>query len=95
MVKRGPFVKLTEEQREVARATRKRRIDRVNIRRLVRRERAPGEIPTARVAIQNFCRSCVGFEADDGKTLRQTVLDCEAENCWLWPYRATRAGGDE
>lgn len=92
---RGPFPDLTDEQRQTARETRKRGSERVNMRVLVRRERKPGEIPTARVAIQNFCRSCVGFEADDGKTLRKTVLDCEAENCWLWPYRASRGGGEE
>jgi hypothetical protein len=95
MGRKGPQPQFTEESRRAARETRRLRSERVNMKSLVRRDREPGEVPTRTLAIQNFCRSCLGFEADDGKTLRQSVLDCESQTCWLWPYRASRAGGDE
>lgn len=74
------------EIRERARQA-KARSPKVNMRSLVRRDRVEGELPTSRLAIQNFCRSCLGFEADDGRTLRASVAACEAQHCWLWPYR--------
>lgn len=89
---------ITEDQREKMKEGRKRCGSRaINITTLVRREREPGEMPTRGIAIQNFCRSCLGFEPDNGKTLRQSVLDCDTQSCWLWPYRVSgrSVGGDE
>jgi hypothetical protein len=77
----------TEEAREAAIEARRRRSSKINVRTLKRRDREPGEFPTTRVAIQNFCRSCMGYEADDYSSLKARVQDCAAQHCWLWPYR--------
>ena len=59
----------------------------VTHRHLERRDKKPSEVPSTRVAIQNFCRSCIGYEPDDGKTLAKSVEDCRSYTCWLWNYR--------
>ena len=48
--------------------------------RLKTRDRKPDEIPTARVAIRNFCRACMGYQP----TL---VKGCTDPACWLYPWR--------
>ena len=56
-----------------------------------KRPRKPGEIPTRKQAIRNFCVQCMGYEAAE-------VRRCTAPGCWLYPYRmgtVTKEKGDE
>ena len=47
---------------------------------LMMRQRKDGEIPTARIAIRNHCRSCMGYQPS-------LVEGCTARDCWLFPWR--------
>lgn len=67
--------------------SRKRISGMINCRKLKRRRRKPGEVATRTVAIQNMCRECMGFTADDMPSLAATVKACTAYECWLWPWR--------
>lgn len=56
----------------------------VNFRQVARRYRRMGEVPTIRHAVRNHCLSCCGWNAAE-------VRRCEIQECWLWPWRMSRA----
>ena len=72
---------------ELAREKKSKNAKLVNHRRLERRRRRSGEIPTQRFAIQNHCRECMGFTSDDMPSLRACVAACTAVECWVYPWR--------
>ena len=47
---------------------------------IVSRRRKEHEIPTLRVAVQNFCRECMGFQPS-------LIEGCSDPQCWLFPWR--------
>ena len=49
-------------------------------RKIVSRQREPGEIPTMRAAIRNHCLHCCGYQPTE-------VEKCTAPKCWLYPWR--------
>jgi hypothetical protein len=40
-----------------------------------------------RKAIKLMCSECLGWESEPGKTMEQTVQDCTAKLCPLYPHR--------
>jgi len=67
----------------------KNRENRINMKRLVKRQREPDEIPSKPYAAFNFCRECRGWEGD-GRSLNAEVLACPNTGCILWPVRAPK-----
>ncbi len=51
------------------------------------RRRRPGEAPTLATAVQNHCRECCGWDSGGSGSTTGSVRDCEAVECWLWPWR--------
>ena len=45
-----------------------------------RRLREPDEVASRKHSIRNHCLACCGFQNVE-------VRMCEAEDCWLWPWR--------
>ena len=72
---------------EQARKERARKSGLINCKVLHRRRRKPREIPNLKTAIQNHCRECMGFTADDMPSLKACVEACTAYECWLHPWR--------
>jgi hypothetical protein len=70
-----------------AQATKAKKRGMINCRSLKRRRRKAGEVPDIKTAVQNHCRECMGFTADDMPSLRAAVDACTAFECWLWCYR--------
>ena len=81
--------------REKAKLQREKRKTLINCRLLKRRRRKPGEIPDPRTAIQNHCRECMGFTADDMPSLKACVEACTAYECWLHPWRVGVLDGND
>jgi len=77
----------SEESKAKAAATRKERARMINMRRLVKRRREPGETPSMKCATQNFCRECMGWDAAESGSLAQAIRECSAAECWLYPWR--------
>ena len=38
-------------------------------------------------AIKLMCSECMGWEPEPGKTMKQTIQDCTAKLCPLYPHR--------
>ena len=76
-----------EDRLQLARESKANKKKLVYYQKLVRRRRRAGEIPTRKVAIQNHCRECMGFTADDMPSLMACVKACTAPECWLYPWR--------
>ena len=55
---------------------------------LARERRKRGQIAGRTVAVQNFCRECMGFDPGDSGSLSGAVKNCTAHECWLWPWRS-------
>ena len=75
------------ETQKRARVERERKAGLINCKILHRRRRCEGELPTPKMAIQNHCRECMGFSADDMPSLSAAVGACTAIECWLYPWR--------
>lgn len=60
---------------------------RAKSRTLYDRRRRPGEVPTLATAVQNHCRECCGWDSGGSGSVTAAVRDCEAVECWLWPWR--------
>ena len=75
--------------------TRRKTPSPVTFKGLVNRRREPGEIPNRRQAIMNFCSECMGWDAGGFGSIRESVRQCTAKECWLYPYRAGSVTRDE
>ena len=71
---------LSPESRAKAIATKMRRSALINVKNLKTRRRKKGEYSTRNIAIQNFCRECVGFDADGMGSLAANVRALTALN---------------
>lgn len=45
-----------------------------------KRRRKPGEAPTRKDCIRNFCLECMHYQIAE-------IRRCTATECWLYPYR--------
>lgn len=84
--------RIPEERKAAGRAKavirRKENSAKVNFRQLVNRRRRPDEIPSRKVAVENFCRECMGWESGyPGVRVKEGVRRCTATECWLYPWR--------
>ncbi len=51
------------------------------------RNRMPGEYCTRDEAIKRFCTHCMGWDAGGLASVRENVMSCPSEQCWLYEYR--------
>jgi hypothetical protein len=52
----------------------------INVRKVIRRDRQPGEIAVPMHAIRNHCLSCACWNSAE-------VARCPEAGCWLYPWR--------
>ena len=77
--------------REAARKTQPK----VNVSTLQRRRKNPEELPSRTLAIRNYCRECLGWDAAEHSSLTAAVKACTVRACWLHPYRCGAVDPEE
>ena len=66
---------------------RRRATDAVNHTEVATDRRQAHQVASRKLSIQNFCRECHGFDPGGSGGMAAAVRECQAVECWLWPWR--------